>query len=270
EQLRSHLAEVHTYTRQSREDLEMLRSQVRAEAERVREQEAALHRDRDEHRLAVAAFRQQLIDWQGHVEDLKRSLARGETRLERKRAEVDAQVRAVDETSQRLARQAEELQQQERVVAERRGEGERHLEGMRLWDRMKLRELAGIRDAVHQQANGIDQEAGHGQGRDILSLTGDVDPPDQKLGDLLQSLGLVDADTLAALLVEARRQRRTLRQLLLAGGYLTLYQMALIEAGNLDALVLGPLRVIDRLRAAPTATVYPVFHPRPNPHAPLP
>src|SRR5262249_23241468 len=62
EQLRGHVAEAHAYTRQSRDDLEIVRAQVRAEAERVREQEAVLHRDRDEHRLAVAQFRQQLID----------------------------------------------------------------------------------------------------------------------------------------------------------------------------------------------------------------
>src|SRR5262249_49916113 len=43
---------------------------------------------------------------------------------------------------------------------------------------------------------------------------------------------------------------------------LTLYQLALIEAGNLDALVLGPTRVVDRLRATPRETVYRVFDPR--------
>jgi hypothetical protein len=75
-------------------------------------------------------------------------------------------------------------------------------------------------------------------------------------------MGLVDADTLTALRVEARRQRRSLRQLLLAGGYLTLYQMALIEAGNLDGLMLGPVRLIDRLRATPREAVYRVFDPR--------
>jgi hypothetical protein len=96
----------------------------------------------------------------------------------------------------------------------------------------------------------------------ILALTEETAPGDQKLGDLLRSLGLVDADTLTALLVEARRQRRSLRQLLLAGGYLTLYQMALIEAGNLDGLVLGPFRLIDRLRATPREVVYRVFDPR--------
>jgi chromosome segregation ATPase len=267
EQLRGHVAEAHAYTRQGRDDLELLRSRVRAEAERVRDQEASLHRDRDEHRLAVAQFRQQLIDWQGQVEDLKRALARGETRLERKRAEVDRQVRAVDETSQRLALQAEELQQQEKAVAEKRGEVERHLEDMRLWYRRKLREMAGIRD---EAVNGPEHEAGtatEGEAanrRDILSLTGDVDPPDRHLGDLLQSLRLVDADTLTALLVEARRQRRSLRQLLLAGSHLTLYQVALIEAGNLDALVLGPVRVIDRIRVTPAESIYRVFDPRSN------
>jgi hypothetical protein len=274
EQLRGHVAEAHAYTRQNREDLELLRAQVRAEAERVRQHETALHRDRDEHRLAVAQFRQQLIDWQGQVEDLKRALARGENRLERRRAEVDRQVRAVDETSQRLARQAEELEQQERAVVERRSEVERHLEDMRLWYRRKLRELAGIRDETDEGRElgtehtiGQGQRNGESEERDILSLTGDVSPADRQLGDLLQSLGLVDAETLTVLLVEARRQRRSLRQLLLAGNYLTLYQIALIEAGNLDALMLGPVRVVDRLRSTGTETIYRVFDPRRNQEA---
>jgi serine/threonine protein kinase len=38
--------------------------------------------------------------------------------------------------------------------------------------------------------------------------------------------------------------------------------MALIEAGNLDALVLGPVRVVDRLRVTPKETVYQVYDPR--------
>jgi hypothetical protein len=38
--------------------------------------------------------------------------------------------------------------------------------------------------------------------------------------------------------------------------------MALIEAGNVDALVLGPVRVIDRLRSTAHETVYRVFDPR--------
>src|SRR5580704_14046723 len=78
----------------------------------------------------------------------------------------------------------------------------------------------------------------------------------------MRSLDLIEADTLTALLVEARRQRRSLRQVLLASGAVTLYQMALIEAGNLDGLMLGPVRVVDRLRVTPHETVYRVFDPR--------
>src|SRR5262249_52355124 len=188
-------------------------------------------------------------------------------RLERRQAEVDAQARQIDETSARLAKQAEELQEQEREVVGRRNEMEHHLADMREWYRRKLRELVesrdrGVRDqesGVRNQESGVrDQEKNNegvdrtelssgseaggapipAWGRDILSLTGEVAPGDRQLGDLLQSLELVEADTLTALLVDARRQRRTLRQVLLASGYLTLYQLALIEAGNLDALVL--------------------------------
>jgi DNA repair exonuclease SbcCD ATPase subunit len=254
ELLRDHLGELHAYARDARSDLESLRAQVQAEAERVRRQEVELHRERDEHRLAVTAFRQQLIDWQAQVGEMKRSLAQGETQLERRLAEVDEQARQVDATSARLARQVEQLQEQQRLVAERRGEVEQHLEDMREWYRRKLRELTGRAD--EPGANGPAPDGS------ILTLTEETDPGDQKLGDLLRSLGLVDADTLTALLVEARRQRRSLRQLLLAGGYLTLYQVALIEAGNLDGLVLGPFRLIDRLRATPHEVVYRVFDPR--------
>jgi chromosome segregation ATPase len=255
EQLREALGEVHAYAAESRRDLEALLAQVEAEAERVRQQELALHRTRDEHRLAVAGFRQQLIDWQSQVAELKRSLAQGESRLERRQAEVEEQVRQADVTNARLAEQAEQLQQQRRQVAERRGEVERHLEEMRAWYRRKLRELAGTEPPD-------DGEAAAETRPSILALTGELEPGDRQLGELLRSLELVDADTLTALLVEARRQRRSLRQLLLSGNYLTLYQVALIEAGNLDGLVLGPVRVIDRLRGTPHEVVYRVFDPR--------
>ncbi|MFO0806082.1 MAG: hypothetical protein U0791_23505 [Gemmataceae bacterium] len=42
---------------------------------------------------------------------------------------------------------------------------------------------------------------------------------------------------------------------------ITLYQLALIEAGNVDGLMLGRFRVIDRLRATPRETLYRVFDP---------
>src|SRR5207237_5283988 len=89
-----------------------------------------------------------------------------------------------------------------------------------------------------------------------------LDPADRQLGELLRALNIVERDTLHALWDEARRQRRTLRQVLLSGGYLTLYQLALIESGNLSGLMLGRFRVIDRLLSTPREAIYRVFDPQ--------
>jgi hypothetical protein len=193
---------------------------------------------------------------------MKRSLVHGETRLERRQAHVNEQVRRIDATSARLAQQAEELHEQERVVVERREEVERHLEDMREWYRRKLRELSLVRCPPAAPAPHSAEGSSQSTDKEIIAFVEELDPGDRKLGDLLRSLDLVDAETLASLLQEARRQHRTLRQVLLAGGYLTLYQMALIETGHLDGLVLGSLRVIDRLWVTPREAVYRVFDPR--------
>jgi chromosome segregation ATPase len=261
ERLREHMAELHGYARQGHESLETLRTHLQTQADEVRRHGLALHQAREEHRLAVASFRQQLIDWQGQIGDMKRVLAAGETRLERRHAEVEQQARTVDADAARLAREAQHLGEQQRQVAERRGEVERHLSDMREWYRRKMRELSG--ESEHGAATAERESTGiMPPERNILSMTGEVAPGDRKLGDLLRSLELIEPEVLTALLVEARRQRRSLRQLLLSGGYLTLYQLALIEAGNVDALVLGPTRVIDRLRATAREAVYRVFDPR--------
>ncbi len=258
EQMREHLDEVHTYAGQCRDELEALRAQVQAEAERVQQQEQGLRRGQDEQRLELAAFRQQLIDWQAQIADMKRLMAHDETRLEQRQVQVAEQARQLGADTVRLAHEADKLQEKVREVAQKRAEMDHHLGDMREWYRRKLRELAGIDEAQANDAG----PAVTGPQRDILSLTGDVDPIDRKLGDLMRSLDLIEADTLTALLVEARRQRRSLRQVLLASNAVTLYQMALIEAGNLDGLMLGPVRVIDRLRVTPRETIYRVFDPR--------
>lgn len=291
EEIRGHLAELHEYARQSHEDLEDLRAQVRAEGDRLRDQAIAIKRARAEHRLAVAAFRQQLLEWQNRTADMRRMLSDDGTRLEWKQAEVAAAAKQVDETAQSLAKQAADLHEQERQVGEKRGEMERHLSDMREWYRRKLRELAqgngsghGI-EAVRSQSVERPEpdivempnratadaaptaEADAAQPPDVLSLTSDLDPGDRQLGELLRSLELIDGETLAALLLEARRQRKSLRQVLLSARgsgtpMLTLYQLALIESGNLDALVLGPTRVIDRLQSTAHEAVFRVFDPR--------
>lgn len=252
EVLRNHLLELTAFAAQTRADLDAARAQVRQDADRVRADEAALDRARGEHRQAVAAFRQQIVDWQGTVAEMRRALADGAAR----EAAVGEAARRVDATSQQLAERAEQLERDRAEVAGRRTEVERHLTDMREWYRRKLRELAagGPQPAEPTPQPSIDNLQS--------SIPADeVEPVDRQLGELLRSLDLVDADTLAALWAEAGRQRRTLRQVLLASGAVTLYQLALIEAGNLGGLVLGRFRVIDRLRATPRETLYRVFDP---------
>jgi hypothetical protein len=53
-----------------------------------------------------------------------------------------------------------------------------------------------------------------------------------------------------------------LRQLLLTRGYFTIYEMAFIEAGNLEGLMLGPVRVIDKPTSTRHEDVYRVYDPR--------
>jgi hypothetical protein len=281
EQMREYLDEIYAYTRSCREDLEQCQRQAEQEVTRLEQREQNFRRDQDEHRLEVVAFRQQLITWQGQLSDRKKVLTRDVTRLERQQAAVQEKERDLSVTTEQLARQAVELQEQKKVVVERRQQMDSHLTDMRQWYKQKLRDLAGVNGGpsatdTHSASllppegdvtskpeakadDGIDPTTGN---RNILSMTGPVDGADRRLGDVLQSLELVDPDTLTALLVEARRQRRSLRQVLLSSGVVTLYQLALIEAGNVQGLMLGPVRVIDRLRSTARETLYRVFDPR--------
>jgi hypothetical protein len=280
EELRGHLGGLHDYARQGQEDLESVQARLRAEGERLREQEATINRARSEHRLAVSTFRQQLLEWQGRVADMRRVLVGDGVRPERQDAEVTAASQHVDDTARQLAEQAAELQAAERKAVERRDETERRLHDLRDWYRTKLRELAECGGTVRLRDHDGDTTiialrppdakrttASANDEPTILSLTDDLNPGDRQLGELLRSLDLVDAESATALLLEARRQRRSLRQVLLSGRgdrapLLTLYQLALIESGNLEALVLGPTRVVDRLQATAREAVYRVFDPR--------
>jgi hypothetical protein len=245
---------LHTFASATREELDALRAELRTEADRLRDREQHLDRARAEHRLAVTEFRQQLLDWQSRIAELKQALSQNESRIETRQAEVTEAAKQADAAALDLARQAEELRYERQQVAERRTEVERHLSDMREWYRKKLRELAGQGKVPRSS----DEPP-------VLQLSpataDDLEPGDRQLGELLRSLDLIDADTLATLWAEAGRQRRTLRHVLLASGAVTLYQLALIEAGNLDGLMLGRLRVVDRVRVTAREAVYRVFDP---------
>jgi hypothetical protein len=235
EVLRGQLAELHAFAEASRAE--------------IRQREEGIEKARDEHRLAVSGFRQQVLEWQAKVGDLKASLSHGADRLDAKKSVADAAARKAEDATRELLRQQELLKEERSQVEARRTEVERHLGDLREWYRRKLRDLAAAKaDLAEAPPN-------------PALAAAQPDPGDRQLGDLLRSLDLVDADTLQALWAEARRQRRTLRHVLLSSGTVSLYQLALIEAGNLDALALGPFRVVDRLRATPRETVYRVSDP---------
>jgi hypothetical protein len=224
-------------------------------------------RAQDEHRHAVSAFRQFLSEWQGQLAELRQSLAQGESILDQRQAHLEEQARRIDETSTRLSARAEHLEDLERDVTRRRDELTRHLADMQQWYRQKLRELAERRLLQMGPAPAADDDAAMGDetglaGPTILPLRQPPAAADRQLAELLTRMALIDAETLAALLDEARKLGCSLRDALLDGEFLTPYQVELIEAGQLEALVLGPLRIVDRLRLTPLETVYRVFDPR--------
>ena len=165
-------------------------------------------------------------------------------------------------------------------MTEKRVEVDKHLGDMRDWYKQKFREVAETRWSKYRNENPGTGDSGILKlpARDletvavpesagviaeaILSMPSDLDPADRKLGELLRSLDIIDRESLNVLWEDAKRQRRTLRHVLLSGGYLTLYQLALIESGNLNALMLGRFRVIDRLLSTQRESVYRVYDPR--------
>jgi chromosome segregation ATPase len=245
--LRQQLEELHAFAGHGRADLDAVHEQIRKDAESLRERERQFELARAEHRHAVAAFRQQMAEWQASLADLRHSIERGETTIDTKRADLDSAARDADERSRELARREEELREARRAVAQQKGELDRHLKDMRDWYKKKLRELA----VQNREANGESE----------TPREDDLSPADRHLGELLRTRDLVDADTLQSLWADAIRQRRSLRQVLLSSGAITLYQLALIEAGNLDALMVGRFRVTDRIRSTPREIVLKVNDP---------
>ena len=165
----------------------------------------------------------------------------------------------MDATTQHLAEQAEQLRRErefrQSLAAPR---WNAHLADMREWYRKKLRELARTGGAEPASVLKL-----HDTNRTLFNRPCRSRNSTPATGNSENFSSRTDWWTAnaAALWAEAGRQRRTLRQVLLSSGTITLYQLALIEAGNLDALVLDRFRVIDRLRATPREALYRVFDP---------
>lgn len=267
EQLRDHLGEIQAFVRQSHDDLAAAHARLRLEETGLAGKEADFRRLHDEHRLALVAFRQQMIDWQAQIKAAQRTIKSEDKALDVRQSRVEAQSQIVVEGAEKLAAQGAVMEVQQEIVAEQRGELDRHVGDLRGWYRQKMRELAGgaeeaeIVDATASQIEGEDSPLVPTD-RDILSITGPVDAADRALADALVKSHISDENAVHAMLVEARRQRRTLRQVLVASGAVTPYQLALLETHQAAELDLGPFRVIDRIRQTQCETIYRAFDPR--------
>ena len=267
--LRSQLSELHGYASQSRETLDRLRNDLRSESERLRGRETDVEKARDQHRIQVSEFRAQVVDWQSKIGDLRKAMVASETRIDHKKADIELASKKSDDAAVELARRLEQLRLEQDDLHSRRGQVEQHLSDMREWYRKKLRDLAGDKvelppapsTAVPTRIESHPVVVKLNAERNEAMADHDIEPVDRQLGELLASLDFVEPDTLNRLWHDAKRQGRTLRQMLLASGTITLYQLALIEAGQVEALVLGRFRVIDRVRTSPREASYRALDP---------
>ena len=261
--LQEHLREFHDYAKIAREELELLLKESRDQQNRSQDSESKIIKAREEHRLSIASFKQQLIEWQHNLIEIKLALQTGESELERKQAKFETQAQILQQQTDKLSKKEHNLREKEGEVLAQTKEVHRHLDDMRAWYRNKIKDLSGT--ISNSLASGYFDNA---LGRSDLNQdnrsrpTPDpVEPSDNKLGSQLISLGLVESDTLLALLAEAQKTRKSLRQALLNGGYLTFYQLALIEAGNINGLMIDRFRVIDKLPSTSKEYIFQVFDP---------
>ncbi len=261
--LQEHLREFHEYSKVAREELELLLKDSRDQQNQSHDTESKIIKAREDHRLSIATFKQQLIEWQHNLIGIKLALQTGESELERKQAKFETQTQILQLQTESLSKKELNLREKEGEVLAQTKEVQRHLDDMRAWYRNKIKDLSGTLSSSLTSGyfdNAINREEIN-QVHRPSSIIETIEPPDKKLGDQLISLRLVESDTLLALMTEAKKSRKSLRQALLNGGYLTFYQMALIEAGNINGLMIDRFRVIDKLPSTSKEYVFHVFDP---------
>lgn len=257
-QWRTQLQEIHAYRQRCIDELSGQRDEVRQSMQQLDERFQVLSRLQDEHRLEAAALRQDCLHWQSQMEHLQKQWQWHQQELQEKSEQLAHQKQELKQNHERLEIRSAELMDKEEDVHFRRSEVNKHLSDMQGWYRDKLKDLAEKKLPATAGAEDVQlYDPPH-----ILPLKSTRTGSDQHLADLLSGMGLIDASTLQSLMQEAQKQRITLRDCLLQNEFLSTFQMELIEAGQLEALVLGSLRIIDRLRQSAMETIYRVFDPR--------
>ncbi|MFQ3592663.1 MAG: hypothetical protein SNJ82_05655, partial [Gemmataceae bacterium] len=275
-----HDTAVEEHTRRAGE-IERLQAELLAEREAFQREKEQFAQRRATLEQAVAQLRltRDSLDaehkaLEARAAELQRA-ANSSADVEQAKARLADKHRALKEREMLLQQQEQQLQQREAELARNAAKAE-ELQTLQA----ELREQAA--ELARREAELVAREAELAAGQPsqlnqpvtpsvhqpaIVTLPTAVvaengDSADRALAELLQTHELIDAEALATLLSEARRQRRSLRQLLLSGGHLTIYQLAMIEAGNPEALLLGPLRIVDKLPSGPREAVFRVYDPR--------
>ncbi|MSR30339.1 MAG: hypothetical protein EXR99_02425 [Gemmataceae bacterium] len=259
ETLREHLQEFHQYSHSAREEMESFHTEASNGERLFRELEARVLQAREDHRLSVASFKQNLLEWQHKVGEIKLNLRSGEESLERKNAQFLFREKEMLQQKEILAKKEEILRQDQDTIRAGQEAVHLHLEEMQEWYRKKIRQLS-TQAALNIGLYNPERASNALQSREGPGMEAG-EPGDRKLGQQLLKLGLIDSATLESLLRASCNQRKSFRNLLLNGGFLTFYQLALIEAGNLDGLMIDRFRVIDRLQSNPREVRYRVFDP---------
>ncbi len=257
-QLRTQLHEIHAYRQRCQDEITSKRAEVQSLVAQYEERHQVLSRLQDEQRLEAAALKQDVLHWQSQVQLLAGQWQASQSDISEKEERLASRARQLEQNQSRLELRTNELQDRERDINFRRSEVNKHLSDMQGWYRVKLRDMAEKK--LPHSAEDADVELYDPP--QILPLKSTRASSNEHLADLLSGMGLIDATTLNTLIEEAQKQRMSLRDCLLQNEFLTNFQMELIETGRVESLVLGPLRVIDRLRIGTMETIYRVFDPR--------
>jgi len=268
-----HDAAVEEHTRRAQE-IERLHAEVLADRQALQREQEQFAQRRATLEQAIVQLRQTRDSLDAEQKALEARMAEWERNASRS-ADVEeasnrlaAKHRALKERESALEQREQQLQEREAELARRAATAE-ELHTLQAELRQQASELARREAELAARQQALADEAAAStaaQEATVVATTAPMaesnDLADRALAELLQTHGLMDAEVLSSLLSEARRQRRSLRQFLLTQGHLSLYQLALIEAGNPEGLLLGPLRIVDKLPSTPRETVFRVFDPR--------
>lgn len=232
--LQEHLREFHDYSKVAREELDLLLKDSRDQQNQSQDTESKIIKAREDHRLSIATFKQQLIEWQHNLIGIKLALQTGSLSWKENKQNSKHKLKFYNYKQNLFLKRIEPSRKRRRSACSNK-RSSTPFDDMRAWYRNKIKDLSGTLSSSLTSGyfdNAINREEINQVNRPS-SIIETIEPPDKKLGDQLISLRLVESDTLLSLMTEAKKSRKSLRQALLNGGYLTFTKWHLSKQGIL-------------------------------------